>query len=73
MVALPFLIILASKRPAGLRVSAERLSGGWGLRYNIAQRGGRTALIVIFFAAFHQGAPEPRPAAFAGTLSEAGA
>jgi len=73
MVALPLLVILASKRPASLRVSAGRLSGGWGLGYNIACEGGRTALIAIFFAAFYQRAPEPRPATLAGTLSEAAA
>ena len=70
MFAFPFIGGRASQ--AAYRAFAERLSGVWGLGYNIAHEGGRTELIAIFFAAFYRGAPQKLPAAFAGTRGEEG-
>jgi hypothetical protein len=69
MFAFPF---LASKRPASLRAYAERLSGVWGLGYNIAHEDERTALLGVFLAAFYHGAREPLAMGLAGIPGEEG-
>jgi hypothetical protein len=73
MFAIPFLAVIVFKRPVDHRASAERLSGVWGLGYNIAHEGGRTGLVVkIFLSAFYRGAPRLFPARFSGTGGEEG-